>query len=106
MAKGDIVLINFPFTDLSGAKLRPAIILAETNLDFTVCFITSQIQWQEVTDIKLNPSVANGLKKPSLIRTSKIATLDKILAKGLLGKLEHTELTELNDKLKVLFVLS
>ena len=39
MAKGNIVLIKFPFTDLSGSKLRPAVILAETALDFTVSFI-------------------------------------------------------------------
>jgi mRNA interferase MazF len=87
MAKGDIVLITFPFTDLSGDKLRPAVILAETSMDFTVCFITTQIGWQEPTDILLTPTNANGLKKQSLIRTSKIATLDKSLAKGLLGRL-------------------
>lgn len=40
MAKGDIVLLSFPFTDLSGSKLRPAIILTETALDITACFIT------------------------------------------------------------------
>lgn len=42
MAKGDIVLITFPFTNLTGNKLRPAVILAETDLDLTVCFITTQ----------------------------------------------------------------
>jgi mRNA interferase MazF len=87
MAKGDIVLITFPFTDLSGNKLRPAIVLADTNLDFTVCFITTQIGWQEPTDVLLVPTNTNGLKKQSLIRTSKIATLDKSLVKGLLGRL-------------------
>lgn len=105
MAKGDIVLINFPFTDLSGAKLRPAVILAETNVDFTVCFITSQFHWQESTDVSLRPSQSNGLKKISLIRTSKMATLDKTLAKGLLGRLSPVEVTELNTKLKVMFQL-
>jgi len=105
MAKGDIVLINFPFTDLSGSKLRPAVILAETNFDFTVCFITTQIHWQESTDVTLQPSLSNGLKKVSLIRTSKMATLDKILVKGLLGTLSSIEIAELNIKLKILFQL-
>lgn len=106
MIKGDIVLIPFPYTDLSGNKLRPSVILAQTTLDLTVCFITTQIAWQETTDVLLNANSASGLKKLSLIRTSKIATLDRSLAKGLLGKLSATELTELNKKLKILLQLS
>jgi mRNA interferase MazF len=43
MEKGDIVLITFPFTDLSGTKLRPALVLANTELDLTVSFITTQL---------------------------------------------------------------
>jgi mRNA interferase MazF len=106
MDKGDIVLITFPFTNLSGSKLRPAIVLIETNLDITVCFITSQINWQEQTDVVLFPNNQNGIKKQSLIRTSKIATIDKNLAKGLLGKLTANEMFELDGKLKILFQLS
>ena len=105
MAKGDVVLITFPFTDLSGSKLRPAVVLAQTNLDLTVCFITTQIQWQEQSDILLHPNTTNGLKGSSLIRLSKIATLDKSLSKGLLGRLNQNELSELNSKLKLLFHL-
>ncbi len=101
MAKGDIVLITFPFTNLTGNKLRPAVILADSALDFTVCFITTQLQWQEATDVELIPNEINGLRKPSLIRTSKIATLDKTLAKGLLGKLSSNELSEINNKLRI-----
>jgi len=44
VVKGDIVLITFPFTDLSGSKLRPTVVLAKTELDITVCFITTQLQ--------------------------------------------------------------
>lgn len=42
--KGDIVLVQFPFTDLSQAKLRPAVIIysnSATN-EVTLCFISSQ----------------------------------------------------------------
>ena len=86
MVKGDIILITFPFTDLSGSKLRPAVVLAETTEDVTVSFITTQISWQENTDILLSPTLSNGLKKQSLLRTNKIATLDKMLVRGLMGK--------------------
>jgi mRNA interferase MazF len=106
MGKGDILLITFPFSDLSGSKLRPAVVLASTNLDLTVCFTTTQVTWQEPTDIILIPNPANGLRKQSLIRTSKIATLDRFLAKGLLGRLSSTELAELDNMLKILFQLS
>jgi mRNA interferase MazF len=84
MLKGDIVLITFPFTDLTGSKLRPAVILATNFEDITVAFISTQLYWKDVTDIILHPNIENGLKKESLIRVGKIATLDKGLAKGLL----------------------
>jgi mRNA interferase MazF len=72
MTKGDIVLIMVPFINLSGSKLRPAVVLASTNLDLTVCFITTHIALQELTDVVLTPNTNNGLRKHSLIRTSKI----------------------------------
>ncbi len=105
MAKGDIVLISFPFTDLSGTKLRSAVILIDSTNDITVCFITTQMQWQESSDLIIEPSPSNGLRKRSLLRTSKIATLDKALAKGLLGKLNATDINMIDIKLKDIFKL-
>ncbi len=105
MAKGDIVLITFPFTDLSGNKLRPAVVLGETTQDVTVCFITTQIEWQEPTDIVLAPNNYNGLRKLSLIRVGKIATLEKSLIKGLMGRLTPNDIHEINSKLKLVFQL-
>ena len=106
MEKGDIVLIAFQFTDLSGNKLRPAVVLAASDLDLTVCFITTQLHWQEPSDMVLLPTSDNGLKKQSLLRISKLATIDKLLAKGLLGKLNLNEMAVLNDKLKMLFQIN
>ncbi|RYE09482.1 MAG: type II toxin-antitoxin system PemK/MazF family toxin [Sphingobacteriales bacterium] len=86
--------------------IRPVVILAETSLDITTCFITTQVQWQESTDALLTPNIINGLKKPSLIRTSKIATLSKSLVKGVLGRLTVTEIANLDTKLKLLLQIS
>lgn len=105
MPKGDIVLITFPFTDLSGTKLRPAVILIDSPDDITVCFITTQIQWKETNDLVVSPSDSNGLRSPSLIRINKIATLNRALAKGLLGNLDQTEIEALNLSLKQAFQL-
>lgn len=105
MEKGDIVLITFPFTDLSGEKLRPAVVLFTSRLDVTVCFITTKMHWQESTDILIEPSESNGVLKESLIRLSKIATLEKTLIAGLLGTLSPQDIISLNLRLKALFKL-
>jgi mRNA interferase MazF len=105
MKKGDIVLIPFPFSDLSGSKLRPSLIIIESQKDITVAFITTQIKWKEPTDILLKPTNSNGLKRESLIRLSKLATLDKDIVIGRLGSITSQEITDLNTKLKVILKL-
>lgn len=52
------------------------------------------------------PNQSNGLRKESIIRTNKIATIDRHLAIGLLGKLNKDELFDLNTKLKFLLKLN
>jgi mRNA interferase MazF len=100
-----LLLIPFPFTDLSGNKLRPALILADNNLDVTVSFITTQLQWQEPTDILLQPSSKNGIKKTSLVRLSELATIDRTLITGVIGSINSVQIIELNIKLKSIFQL-
>ena len=105
MNKGDIVLIPFPFSDLSGAKNRPAVILIETNEDITVAFITTQIKWSTEFDVLLHPTDLNGLKKISLIRLNKLATIDKEIVIGRLGTLNEPSMRLLNRNLIRIFRL-
>ena len=105
MSKGDIVLLPFPFTDLSGLKNRPALILVDGESDITVSFITTQLKWQEDFDIKIEPTLTNGLKRTSLVRLSKLATIDKDLVLGELGKLSRDELNNIDRSLVRIFKL-
>lgn len=92
-------------TDLSGIKNRPALILVECESDITVSFITTQLKWQEDFDVKIEPSQSNGLKRTSLIRLSKLTTIDKDLVIGKLGNLLQDELANVDKNLVKIFKL-
>lgn len=96
MKKGDLVTVDFPFTDLTGRKKRPALVLAFDSVDVTLAFVTTQLFQARSPDLVLQPSAGNGLKLPSVIRTSKFATLKQTLIHGKLGELTPAELVALD----------
>jgi mRNA interferase MazF len=105
MKKGDIVLTPFPFTDLVGNKIRPAIILIESESLVTICFISTQIIYLNEIDFILQPNEANRLKKESVVKLNKLATIDKDLIIGKIGMLNHSEINTLNQALRKILKL-
>lgn len=105
MNKGDVVLVPFPFTDLTKVKRRPALVLVVGELDVTVSFITTQLKWQETNDLMIDPKSDNGLKSISLIKLTKLATIDKDLVIGKLGSLSDSEISIVNRSLIRIFKL-
>jgi mRNA interferase MazF len=101
--KGRHCPVPFPFTDLSGTKNRPALILINKENDVTLAFISSRITRAELTDIRLTPSANNGLKRDSLIRLDKIATVSKNIILGRLGSVTEKEILEIDKSLLILF---
>lgn len=96
LKKGDLVLVKFPFSDLSQTKLRPGLVLA-VNLDIdeiTICFISSQnvssLNSNEFAIVKSDDEFSQtGLKTDSKVRVTRVITLEckLILRKiGTLGK--------------------
>ena len=73
--RGDVVLVPFPFTDLSGAKQRPALVVSADSLNVTledvlVAAITSQVPMNLAADEFLVPAAelaACGLPKPCIL---------------------------------------
>ena len=106
MKKGDIVLIPFPFNDLSGNINRPTVVLIESDEDVTVCFITTQFKWRGEFDIVLQPSESNGLKTISLLKLNKFASIDKDLIIGRLGTLNQNQVKSLNINLAKTFKIN
>jgi len=106
MKKGDLVLVRFPFTDLSAEKLRPALVLVPENDegDAVLTFITTQIESESLEDIYISQKEKDfkktGLKKDSLIKIRKITTLNKKIIIGKIGELSPERLKEVDNKLK------
>jgi len=105
MRKGDIVLVEFPYTDLVTSKLRPSVVLLETRFDLIVCFITSNLKIKEPCDLILSPTSLNNLKVISLLKANKIMTIDKAIVKGKLGQLSLNEISVLNKNITKLLHL-
>lgn len=93
LARGDVVLVPFPFADLSGSKVRPAIIISADpqGPELIVAFITSVLtnrspRGAEVEIAPPNPEFhATGLKTGSLIRMDKLVTLSRSVISRRLG---------------------
>lgn len=105
MNQGDLVLIPFPFTNLTGNKLRPALILAELGDDVTLAFTSSKLGWEGPDDVVIKPSETNGLRVESVIRIHKIATLHKDLIEGRLGSITKFQLETVKTGLRNVFDL-
>ncbi|MBX3061212.1 MAG: type II toxin-antitoxin system PemK/MazF family toxin [Anaerolineae bacterium] len=104
MQRGDIVIVRFPFTDLSGSKRRPAVVLAVYSPDVVVAFISSVVPTvPEKSDVMLQPTIADfaatGLKVPSVIRLRKLATLEQNLITRRMGRLSSGLLTAVDEAL-------
>jgi len=77
--KGDIVVIPFPFSDLSGSKKRPALVIADLQGDdIILCQITSQqVKDKYAIPVKDSDFKSGKLTAPSNIRPNRIFTADK-----------------------------
>ena len=113
MIKGKVVLIPFPFDDLSSTKVRPAVCLTEPIGIYNhiiLAFITSQISANLMdSDILIESNnidfAATGLRVASILKLNRLITVRKTLIKRELGQLSPTLQYQIDQKLRQLFEL-
>ncbi|MDP2899530.1 MAG: type II toxin-antitoxin system PemK/MazF family toxin [Candidatus Bathyarchaeota archaeon] len=105
--KGKIVLIPFPFTDLSGSKRRPALVLLQSGHDVVVSYISSKTTTLSEACILIkenDPDFSEtGLKTSSVLRLDKLATILTNLVLGEIGEIKGSLKNEINRKLVELY---
>lgn len=111
--KNKIVLVPFPFDDLSRTKVRPAVCLTDELTPYghvVLAFITSNIAINPSdTDFVINATDADfsftGLKVSSTVRLHRMVTISKSIIQRQLGELSASQQAEVNERLRKLFNL-
>ncbi len=99
--KGDVVIVPFPFSDLTQIKRRPALVIAKLQGDdLILCQITSQFV-ADVYAIQLdNSDFSSGrLNQQSNIRPNRIFTADQQIILYQTGEIKPEKLTEVINKI-------
>jgi mRNA interferase MazF len=97
---GSVVLVPFPFSDLSASKLRPAVVLAEISRnDFVCCQVTSN-PYADPNAVELtDEDFADGsLKRISYARPGKLFTANLQLFEGEAGALTEASRSEIVEQ--------
>ena len=98
---GDVVIIPFPYSDLSQSKRRPALVLAKAGRgDFLLCQITSK-QYGDLHALSLKESdfLSGGIQRDSFIRGTKLFTANEALILAVAGHLTHSKLSQVVSQL-------
>lgn len=102
--QGDICLVPFPYTDLSGTKYRPAVVISNSSVnssgDLILAAITSKLRQDSFSYPILNEKVVSPLPKESEIRCHKIFTAQRKLIKKKITSFKDESLEELLEKVK------
>ncbi len=98
--KGDVVVVPFPFSDLTQAKRRPALVISKLEGDdLILCQITSQdIRDNYAISIDDKDFETGSLKQSSNVRPNRIFTADSHIVLYKIGNLSATKVNEIIGK--------
>ena len=100
LVKGDIIVIDFPFSNLKESKRRPVLVLrVPKGGDVIVCQITGS-SYEKPVEIQINQSdfKQGSLKRDSFVRIDKIGSIEKSLVKYKIGSLKQEKFNNILDE--------
>lgn len=99
--KGDVVVVPFPFSDLSGNKKRPALVVANlSGDDIVLCLITSQNASDSYAiSLAHTDFTAGGLRQLSNLRPNRLFTADSDIILYRAGVITRAKMSEVTNKI-------
>jgi len=106
MKTGDIVIVRFPYSNLVEDKARPAVVVTETDdyhRDVLLCMISSVVP-KNITpqQMLISPTIKNNLRALSIIKISRIVTVESEKVLTQIGKLDDHDLNNFKKIFKSL----
>ena len=103
--KGDVVVLPFPFSDLSKSKKRPALVVANLQGDDVIlCQITSEARIDDYFIVLINNDFKSGsLNLTSMIRPNRLFTADKSIILYKIGSLKESKINEVEKSIIKIF---
>lgn len=100
-SKNDVILVRYPFSDLSNFKVRPAIIVSTTHVsqDIMIVPLTSKISSLLPGEFVLAEWKQAGLNVPTAAKRG-VYTIDRKLVRKTIGKLQPLDIKQLEKSLK------
>lgn len=104
--RGDVVILDFPFAEGGGAKLRPALVVQSDGIATVhtiVAQITSATQRRSPSRLFIDPTAEpeSGLKMPSLVVCEQLYTIRKDRVVRTIGALTTTTMQRVDECLRV-----
>lgn len=102
---GDLLLVAFPFTDLSTTRCRPAVVLSPSRFhattdDIVVCMVTSRVRGlTEEVPLAACDLARGSIPRASVALVSKLATLHRSTVARVIGRLSPDKLSEVRAAL-------
>jgi mRNA interferase MazF len=103
--KGDVVVLEFPFSDLTKTKKRPALVVVNLKGDDLILVQITSIKQRDEYSINLDfKDLDKGkLNISSSIRPNRLFTADKSIIEYILGSLNKRKIKEVEDELVKIF---
>ena len=87
---GDLVSVEYPFSDLHTVKRRPGLVLVSSSLDLLIARVTTHPP-RDSSDVALVRWAEAGLPRASTVRLTKLATIDQRLVHHKIGHLHSDD---------------
>lgn len=107
-SRGDVLLTKFPFTDLSGSRMRPCLVVSAGSIgqDLILAAISSVVRGAVIpTDLLVETSHSEfpqtGLRVRSVIRVHKLAAVEQSVIGRRLGHIGPRLQVEVDQRLRI-----